>query len=428
MWSYLENGGKRAIGVWHRRSGKDDVALHWAATSAMQRVGNYWHMLPEASQARKAIWEAVNPHTGKRRIDEAFPLALRQTTREQEMLIRFVNGSTWQVIGSDNYDSLVGSPPIGVVFSEWALADPQAWAYIRPILRENGGWALFIYTPRGRNHGATFYEGAKGDEAWFAQKLTAEQTDVFSAEDLAQELAEYVREFGKDDGKARYLQEYFCDFNVAVVGAYYGRLMTEAEEDGRICRVPAERNQTVYTAWDLGYSDSTAIWFAQPVGRELRLVDYYEASGAPMDHYAKVLQDKPYVYAGHILPHDAEPKQITSDRSMAGSLHALGLRNLTILPQSSVADGINAARNLIPKCAFDAERCQRGIEALRQYRRQWDDRLRTFKQNPLHDWASHGADAFRYLALGLPDMVEDGLGYVDYGHYGEQGRSAVGGY
>ena len=151
-WDYLEKGGKLAYVIAHRRWGKDDIALHWTACAAFDRVGTYWHLLPQASQARKAVFEAINPHTGLRRIDEAFPRELRETTRENEMFIRFKNGSTWQVVGSDNYDSLVGSPPVGVVMSEWALAKPQAWAYLRPILKENGGWAAFITTPRGRNH------------------------------------------------------------------------------------------------------------------------------------------------------------------------------------------------------------------------------------------------------------------------------------
>jgi phage terminase large subunit len=152
LWSYLEGGGKRAIEIAHRRWGKDDVALHWAACAAMQRPASYWHMLPNYSQARKAIWTAVNPHTGKRRIDEAFPAAIRSATLENEMFIRFKNGSTWQVIGSDNYDSLVGTPPAGIVFSEWARANPASWGYLAPILLENDGWALFITTPIGRNH------------------------------------------------------------------------------------------------------------------------------------------------------------------------------------------------------------------------------------------------------------------------------------
>ena len=150
LWRYLCNGGKRAVAVWHRRAGKDDICLHWTACAAMERVGVYWHLLPQADQARKAIWDAVNPLTGLRRIDEAFPHAIRANTRETDMFIRFKNGSTWQVVGSDNFNSLVGTPPIGLVLSEWALADPAAWAYLSPILMDNGGWAVFITTPRGR--------------------------------------------------------------------------------------------------------------------------------------------------------------------------------------------------------------------------------------------------------------------------------------
>src|SRR5215475_7704425 len=166
LWDYLERGGKRAVAIWHRRAGKDEICLHWAAVAAHQRVGVYWHMLPEQAQARKAIWDAVNPWTGQRRINEAFPRELRESTRETDMAIRFRSGSLWELVGSDNYNSLVGSPPIGVVFSEYALADPSAWGYLRPILAENGGWSLFITTPRGRNHASTFYEAARADDTW----------------------------------------------------------------------------------------------------------------------------------------------------------------------------------------------------------------------------------------------------------------------
>ena len=153
LWEYLKAGGTRAVACWHRRSGKDEVGLHHTACMAHRRVGNYWYMLPQYSQARKAMWDAINPHTQKRRIDEAFPQEIRRTTRDQEMQIVFKNGSTFQLVGSDNFNSLVGSPPVGLVFSEYALSDPSAWGYLRPILLENGGWAIFNSTPRGRNHG-----------------------------------------------------------------------------------------------------------------------------------------------------------------------------------------------------------------------------------------------------------------------------------
>jgi hypothetical protein len=169
LWNYLLRGGTRAIDIAHRRWGKDEVALHWSAIAAHDRVASYWHLLPQASQARKAIWDAINPHTGKRRIDEAFPQALRKRTREQDMFIEFKSGSTWQVLGSDNFNSLVGSPPAGIVMSEWALCNPAAWAYLKPILDENGGWAIFITTPRGKNHAHAMYQMAKANPKWFAE-------------------------------------------------------------------------------------------------------------------------------------------------------------------------------------------------------------------------------------------------------------------
>jgi len=218
LWDYLETGGKRACAIWHRRSGKDDVCLHWTATAAMKRVATYWHMLPEASQARKAIWDAVNPHTGKRRIDEAFPQEIRATTREQEMMIRFKNGSTWQVMGSDNYDSQVGSPPAGLVFSEWALADPAAWAYLMPIVSENNGWCLFISTPRGENHCKTTYEFGITEPGWFSELLTVNDTTVFSEKQLASIRRELISQYGPSRGEAMFKQEYYCSWSAAFTG------------------------------------------------------------------------------------------------------------------------------------------------------------------------------------------------------------------
>ena len=423
LWNYLEGGGNRAVAVWHRRAGKDDVCLHWTATAAMQRVGTYWHMLPEAAQARKAIWNAVNPHTGKRRVDEAFPPEIRASTQEHEMFIRFANGSTWQVVGSDNYNSLVGSPPIGVVFSEWALADPASWAYLRPIFRENGGWALFIYTPRGRNHGATFFDNAKALPAeWFAERLTARQTPVFTEADLAAELRDYKADYGEQDGESRFNQEYLCDFNAAVVGSYYGSLMNDLETKGRIREVRHEPALSVHTAWDLGIGDSTAIWFCQLAGQEVRLIDYYEASGVGLDHYAAMLRSRSYNYGDHILPHDADISELGTGRTRVQTLGGMGISG-RVLTRSSPDDGINAARLLLPKCWFDADKCKRGIEALRQYRREYDDELKAFKKRPLHDWTSHAADAFRYLAMGLPDAWAD-LKPVDrYAHTPKRGGS-----
>lgn len=407
-WAYLERGGKRCVIVGHRRWGKDDLSLHFTATASQQRIGNYWHMLPEYGQARKAIWEAVNPRTSKRRIDEAFPAAIRAQTKSQEMMIKFKNGSTWQLVGSDNYDSLVGSPPIGVVFSEWALANPISWAYIRPILAENGGFAIFIYTSRGNNHGRTTYDMAVGamsrGENWYAEKITAAQSPVFTPETLEQERRELIEEFGEDEGEAMFLQEYFCSFDGAVVGSYYGKVLARAETDGRICTVPYTLGHEVYTFWDLGIDDSTAIWFAQIVGNEIRFIDYYENNRFGMDHYAKILKDKGYVYGDHYMPHDAANASIQTGLSTRDFAENLGIRPVIVVQRAkdsqAILAGIQAARKVFGNCYFDRIKCARGLAALGEYRSQYDRKNKKLANIPVHNWACHGADAFRTFAVG----------------------------
>jgi phage terminase large subunit len=399
LWNYLETGGKRAIAIWHRRAGKDDVALHWSATAAIERPGTYWHMLPEYSQARKAIWTAVNPHSGKRRIDEAFPHELRANTNEQEMFLRLVNGSTWQVIGSDNYSSLVGTPPAGIVFSEWARANPAAWAYLAPILAENSGWSLFITTPVGRNHALSMLTMARANPTWFADIQTVDDSKAISLEIVEQQRQEYHALFGEDAGDALIQQEYWCSFNAAVLGAFWGKEMNAAERDGRICDLPIDRDYPVHTAWDLGIDDSMAIWCFQIAPGVLHVVDYYESSGHGFEHYCQWLDDRSY-HGIDWVPHDARMRELGAPggRTRIESLVALG-RKPKIVPNQKLIDGINAGRKTIPVARFDEKRCAKGLEALRAYKAEWDEEARAFKRTPDHDWASHGADAWRYLSL-----------------------------
>ena len=290
LWKHLESGGRRAVAVWHRRAGKDEICLHWTATAAILKPATYWHMLPEASQARKAIWEAINPHTGKRRIDEAFPKKLRSSTREQEMMIKFKTGATWQVVGSDNYDSLVGSPPLGVVFSEWALAKPDAWAYLRPILAENKGWALFIYTPRGDNHGKATYDFALTDERWFCELLTAEETRVFDKNVLDSERQEMISQYGRSRGKALFLQEYYCSWVEAFQGAV---VYPEFNQKMHVSKTPllplaisgVKSGRNVVRGWDntglnpaciITYINSIGQWYwvKEFCGEDIGIVDF----------------------------------------------------------------------------------------------------------------------------------------------------------
>lgn len=367
-------------------------------------------MLPQANQARKAIWDAIDAHSGRRRIDWAFPLELRDATRDNDMMLRLKGGSTWQVVGSDNWNSLIGSPPAGIVYSEYALSDPNSWSFLRPILEENGGWALFNSTPRGRNHFHGLVELGKQEPGWFSEVLTIDDTKALTHAQLNKIRRELAAERGDDEADNFIQQEYFCSFDAAIAGAYYARLMSEADAEGRITDLPWDARFPVKTAWDLGVGDSTAIWFTQEVGLDLRVIDYYEASGVGADHYAKVLKEKDYAYDGHILPHDADDREWGNNASSRiDVLKSLGVKPCKVLKRASVDDGINASRMLIQRARWDRARCARGLECLRNYQRTWDDKLRTFSQKPLHDWTSHGADAWRYLAQGLREPGRQNL-------------------
>jgi len=401
LWDYLENGGKRAMAIWHRRSGKDAVALHWAAVSAFQKPGNYWHMLPQAAQARKAIWEAVNPHTGRRRVDEAFPDSIC-TKRDTDMAVKFANGATWQVVGSDNFNSLVGSTPIGIVFSEWALAVPTAWAILRPILLENGGWSLFITTPRGKNHAHKMFVGAQKDAGWYAEQLTAHQTGVFTPEQLAGERAEYEREYGDDVGGALFEQEYLCSFDAAILGSYWGSEIRALERAGRLTDFDVVPTLPVHTAWDLGVGDSTAIWFFQVLGSEIRVIDYYEAHGVGLPHYAEKLTEKAsrggWTYGDDFVPHDAKVRELGTGRTRVETLIELG-RKPRLVPDHRLEDGINAARQTFGRTWFRKSTTEDAVEGLKAYQREYDEEHRVYRNKPLHNWASHRADAWRYLSM-----------------------------
>lgn len=403
LWGFFEDGGRYAAVAWHRRAGKDDVLLNLAATWCAEDPATYWHMLPEYAQARKAIWNAVDPHTGIRRIDQAFPKEIRATTNEQEMFIRFKTGATWQLVGSDSYDKLVGSPPKGVVASEWALGNPSAWAYLRPIIAENGGRAAFISTFRGRNHHFRLVERAKEDPLWFGETLSAYDTNVFSAEDLEREKREYIEEYGREEGEALFRQEFLCDASAAIQGAFYGAEIRAAEEQKRITFLPYDSGYPVFTAWDLGFNDQTAIWFAQQKEGSVSIIDYEWGRNEPLANYAQRIKEKPYNYGGHFLPHDGANKQLATGLSYNEMLTNAGLNNIEVIPRApdleAVLTDINTARRLIGVCRFDEDNCERGIDSLRNYRREWDERLKAYKRRPLHDWASDGADGFRTLAV-----------------------------
>ena len=423
LWEYLRNGGLHAVVCAHRRWGKDDVCLHHTACAMHERVGNYGHMLPEYAQGRKAIWDAINPHTGKKRIDEAFPLALRKRTHDQEMKIETRNGSTWQVLGSDQYNSLMGTAYAGLVKSEEALSNPGAIGYLSPILRENKGWMLHISTPRGRNHFHALLQTAIKTPDWYGEISTAAQTNVFTEAELAEELRTLQDLHGDDYGYALWLQEYQCSFDAAIPGSIWGDCVRKAEESGRVLDFAVNTAQPVLTAWDLGRTDDTAIWWYQLLGTQIDIFDHHSSSLKDMPFYMDLLEQKRVqhgiTYATHHLPHDARPRTLAAGgKSILQQCHdAAGtnpkLGRFTIGKRLDVQEGIQAARKTFPYCRFHQTRTAKGLNSLRQYHREWDDEKKVFRDVPEHDWASHDADAFRGLALSWkfakPGQVESPL-------------------
>jgi len=406
----MDNGAKRACLVWHRRAGKDSTSLNFTAKEMFKRKGNYWHLFPKQTQARKAIWNGINSD-GQSILDQVFPEAVRARTSSQEMMIELKNGSTWQLAGSDNYDSLVGANPVGVVFSEWSLCDPNAWAYIRPMLAENGGWAVFIYTPRGKNHGYTLYNMAKKADEWFCQNLTVNDTKradgspVISPEAIETERSEGMEE-------ALIQQEFFGSFEAQIPGAYFADQLQQAKDQNRVGRIPIEPSLQVHTAWDLGISDSMSIWFFQAMGKEIRLVDYYESNGKGMEHYIQHLTQwadrNGVIYGQHLAPHDIEVRELTSGRSRKDVARDMGITFRTVQRPRTKIEGIQAIRRMFPRFWIDDERAEQGYACIASYHREWDEKHQRFRDQPVHDWASHGADALQTLALGWRDTMMSG--------------------
>lgn len=384
-----------AVLVAHRRFGKTVAAVNDLIRDALTidlpnvRVA---YIAPYLSQSKAVAWDYALEYT--RDIPQI-------KVNHSELRIDFPNGARFRLFGADNYNAMRGLYFDAVVLDEMADFPASAWpTVIRPAIVDRKGRATIIGTPKGKNEFWEMYDYAKNHPEWWCRMFKASETDILDAD----ELEEAKRTMGED----RYEQEFECSFEAAIQGAYYAQEMKTATTTGRVTNVPYDPAVGVTTAWDLGIGDSTAIFFAQYVGQEIRIIDYYESSGVGLDHYAKVLSEKGYHYVEHILPHDVQVKELGTGKSRIETLDALGISDITIAPKLAVDDGIQAARSMIARCWFDEEDCARGIEALRQYRREFDERLKTWRGRPLHDWTSHGADAFRYLAVGKQTRQEWG--------------------
>lgn len=386
----LDDKAKRIVAVVHRRAGKS-TGLMWRgikrAVTEPKQLPRVVHLLPyNVMWKRTGLWDQVA------RAAEAVPGAV---VMRSELVVKFPNGGVYQCGGADNPDAWRGGYADEVIADEFDDMPPQLVPLvIEPMLADREGTLVRSGTPKGRGLLQAAYDRARTAEGYSTYLLDYTKTRALTAEAI-----ETLR---REMSEEEFAQELECSFEAPNSGSYYGRLMNDADAEGRIGDVPYDPKLPVWTAWDLGIDDSTAIWFAQlgPNG-QWRIIDYIEDSGAGLDHYVGMIEGRAYrQYAMHLLPHDAAVKELGSGLARTETLHRMGLRPWRIVRQHSVADGINAVRLILPHCWFDAERCRKGIHALRHYRREWNEAGQTWRQNPVHDHASHGADAARYLALG----------------------------
>jgi hypothetical protein len=377
--------------VAHRRAGKSVACvmdLIDAALRCKKPNARFGYIAPTYTQAKDVVWSYLKEFTHE------IPGA---ELRESDLSVIFPTGARVRLYGSDNQDRLRGIYFDGVVMDEFADMAPGVWSHVvRPALTDRQGWATFIGTPKGRNGFWDIYSNACDDPAWFTLALRASQTGLIAEEEL-----ETAR---RDMTPEAYAQEFECSFDAAILGAYFAKEIEEAERTGRIGQVPYDPALPVHTAWDLGIGDSTAIWFFQVSLSEMRVIDHYEASGHGLPHYAAVLAAKPYRYGTDYLPHDAEARQLGTGRSIWETLNSLTGRIPRVLAAQNVMDSINAARITLASAWFDADKCHHGLEALRAYRTDYDERRKVFNDKPRHDWSSHSSDAWRYLSLAWREM------------------------
>lgn len=376
------------IGVCHRRAGKTVSNVNELVMGALKcdRANpRFAYVAPQLNQAKDIAWTYLKEYT-------AF---LNPKVNESELWVELPGGKRIRIYGADNPDRLRGIYLDGVVLDEFGDMDPTIWTQvIRPALSDRKGWACFIGTPKGKNTFHKLWLEAEDNPDWTRLILKASETGLLDDKELAD-----ARKMMSED---EFAQEYECSFEAAVRGAYYGKEMNDAEAGDRITSVPYDPRLPVHTAWDLGVADSTVIWFFQTAGRETRVIDVLKGEGVGLDWYAKRLSERDYVWGTHYLPHDVEVRELGTGKSRKEVLEGLGIR-ATVCPNIKVADGIQAVRMLLPTCWFDKVKCKDGIEALRMYRREYDDKRQEFRVNPFHDWTSHYADAFRYFAVGHRD-------------------------
>lgn len=376
-----------AVIVAHRRCGKTlgcILDLIYRAISEGKEDGRYAYVAPYYSQAKNIAWDYLQKYSQ--------PVLAK--ANQSELWVELVNGARIRLFGADNPDALRGLYLDGIVLDEYADMRPRIWGeIIRPLLSDRLGWAVFIGTPKGHNGFWELYSAAINKDDWYVKTLRASVTGLIPDS----ELADAAKSMTQD----QYLQEFECDFESAIVGAYYGKEMRLLTDQGRITEVKYDSMYKVNTAWDLGFTDSTSIWWYQVIHGEIRVLEHHSSNGQSVPFYTGLIQSKDYDYGIHWLPHDARAKTLSSGgKSIIEQLSAkIPLESMKIVPNLSLQDGIQASRMALQRAWFDGDKCMEGIECLRQYQREYDEDKKVFRDRPRHDWTSHSADAFRYLSI-----------------------------
>lgn len=409
------------VAVCHRRFGKTRFALGEIGTDGFEcphHNPQYAYIAPTYGQAERVAWtylkEMFKDYPGIEKNEAKLRLTIPRHDKGDKITI-------W-LLGAENPDSIRGIYLDGVVLDEYAQCDPTIWGQVvRPALSDRKGWAIFIGTPKGTNNFYQMYQTAilnmhKSPELkWYAFNAPASKTGIIDADELSAAKAEMSNE--------EYAQEFECSFQAALVGSYYGKYIDEIEKKGHIGEFSYEPGYPVYTFWDIGVSDSTAIWFMQKRGEFWHVIDYYEMSGMGLEHYYEVCKARGYAYGDHWLPHDIVVQEFAGGETRVQTFKKLFGRMPRVMKKTKIEDGINAVRMTLRKCKFAKIPTLRGLDALRNYERKWDAKNNIFQEKPLHNWTSHGSDAFRGFAM-THKMIDNGEAKVlprqadtDYNHW-----------
>jgi len=400
VWdSFFNKGIKRFINVWHRRAGKDETWLNTMIAASQLRVGTYLYTLPKLNQARKVIWDGID-RDGKSFLDRV-PKELIAKKNSQEMTISLKNGSIIRFGGSDYYNSLMGTNPIAIIHSEFSLQNPFAWDYLRPILAENEGWAAFVFTPRGMNHGYNLYNQAIKNKDWYCNLLTVDDTKRLDGTPvISKESIDEARRSGMSEDMIQ--QEFYCSWTAAVQGAYFSTQLKRAEEQNRIKDFIIDSSSPVFTSWDLGVGDSTSIWLFQYIGNIPHAIMYFEDHSKEIQYYINLIMDfrnkYGFVFSEHFLPNDSRNRNLQTGKNLIEYVESY-LKPITVVDRcKKKIDAIESARRFLDNLVIHKTNCSRGLACLREYHSEFIEKNNVFRNKPAHNWASHGADAFQTYA------------------------------